>query len=296
MKKRKKKKLSKNKRKFFIWASCYLAVFLITAILTASTLSWFAGSTWQDGEMYMGGPVYISIGDDKGIKTMGENSLTTETPPGWQKLYPGMNIHFEARAILENDKRPNHTTIPAVSSAVMRAKVMLEIIDKQGHSSKDIDKTSDPEAYERINLIYNSIWVQLKAKAQLKEADNTDPGFWLFHLVNPEEQENYFYYVTAESYTMFKNGTYTDVTQCIMEEVGKEVINDSVGFLNDAIVTIPGVSITNEYAECRLIFTVSFQALQAFFGHNDDQTEKPLTVSNSIPIYTEASQGYYTES
>ena len=38
---KKKKKVSKNKRKFFIILSCYIAVFIITCITTVATLAWF---------------------------------------------------------------------------------------------------------------------------------------------------------------------------------------------------------------------------------------------------------------
>jgi len=303
--KKQRKKLSKRKKKFFIWASCYIAVFLITSLLTMSTLSWFGGSTWQDGEMYMGGPVYIDFTDAEEIKTSGEGELTTETPPGWEKLYPGMNIHFEARAVLNNEFRPNREPIMAVSTAVMRAKVMLEIIDKDGHSTNDIDQTSDPEAYARIIMIYDSLWSQLRAKATIKEAGNNDPGYWVFldktteqtlqtsetdkiEVANKKEEECYFYYVTADSYNRYTAGT-IEKTDCIMEEIGITLEDDtSVGFLNDAVITVPGIPITNEHAECKIKFTIVFQALQAFFGHNPDQTEVPLTIANGYPIYFEA--------
>lgn len=302
--KKKRKKLNKKKKKFFIWVSCYLAVFLITSLLTLSTMSWFSGSEWTDGEMYMGGPVYIDFVDDKGIKTSGADKLTTETPPGWEKLYPGMNIHFEAKAVLNNKSRPSSRPLMSVSTAVLRAKVMLEIIDNQGNSSNDIDQTSDPEAYGRIMYLYNSLWIQLKAKAIQKEANNPDPGYWIFldrgteqtlvespdeknQIINKKEEECFFYYVNATTYNSYKQG-YLSKIDCIMEEVGLTEATNAVGFLNDAVVTVPPLAITNEYSECTVKFTIVFHALQAFFGHNDDNTEIVLSVENGYPRFNEA--------
>lgn len=252
----------------------------------------------------MGGPVYIDFVDDKGIKTSGADKLTTETPPGWEKLYPGMNIHFEAKAVLNNKSRPSSRPLMSVSTAVLRARVMIEIIDRLGHSSNDIDKTSDPEAYSRLAYLYNSLWQQLKAKAVLKEAGNTDPGYWIYlekqveldlesnpleqsKIIDKKEEECFFYYISPSSYNLYKQGTLAK-KNCVMEEVGLTEATNAVGFLNDAVVTVPPLAITNDYSECTIKFTIVFQALQAFFGHNDDNTEIPLTVEYGYPRFNEA--------
>ena len=99
---RKKKKLSKNKKKFFIILACYVLTFVITSVVTASTMAWFNSSTWQSDILYMGGPVYMYFSDDSGVThTSGQGQLVTETPPNWTLLYPGMNINFQARAVME---------------------------------------------------------------------------------------------------------------------------------------------------------------------------------------------------
>ena len=98
--KKKKKKITRRKKKFFIILACYVATFVITAVVTLSTLAWFNGSTHAENVLYMGGPVYIHFADNELNPKRGEGALEINMPETWTQLYPGMNIEFEARAIL----------------------------------------------------------------------------------------------------------------------------------------------------------------------------------------------------
>ena len=156
---RTKKKLSKNKKKFFIIVACYIATFILTAVITTSTLSCYSGSTWQTDVLYMGGPVYIHFGDDKENQTSGNGQLVTITPPGWHKLYPGMNISFEAKAVVQGKKftqtKPDGERVEYFTTgAVLRARVMLDVYSPGGS-----DTTKE------ANDIYNWIWPQLRDEA-----------------------------------------------------------------------------------------------------------------------------------
>ncbi len=86
--------------------------------------------------------------------------------------------------------------------------------------------------------------------------------------------------------------------------------NVAVGFLNDAVVTLSGLSFVNEHADCDIKFTIVFHALQAFLPYEDEDIgepyqgssigrsdkvvesdmglAKPLTIGNSRRVFAEA--------
>lgn len=78
----------------------------------------------------------------------------------------------------------------------------------------------------------------------------------------------------------------------------KKIASDIIPFVNGTFA-LPGDALTNVFANAKLSFTVSFQALQAFLPYTQDidnidytnpllGTGKPLTIESAIPIYNEA--------
>jgi len=78
----------------------------------------------------------------------------------------------------------------------------------------------------------------------------------------------------------------------------KKIASDTIPFVNGTFA-IPGDALTNVFANAKLSFTVSFQALQAFLPYTNDidnmdytnpllGTAKPLTIESAIPIFNEA--------
>ena len=78
----------------------------------------------------------------------------------------------------------------------------------------------------------------------------------------------------------------------------KKIASSIIPFINGTFA-LPGDALTNVFANAKLSFTVSFQALQAFLPYttsidNIDYTNpllgtgKPLTIESAIPIYNEA--------
>lgn len=302
---RKKKKINKKKKKFFIIVACYLAVFIITSVLTASTLAWFNSSTWQSEVLYMGGPVYIYFSDDTGTNvTSGDGTLVTELPDNWEKLYPGMNMRFQAKAVLQGhtfhqkDDEGNDF-IQYTTTAVLRARIMLYVTAPGTIVHPDTGEILEPSAV--ANELYNFLWPQLKAKAL---ADTSNPGVWVFdELDGSKEENNYFYYVE-------RNQAPSDTGEYKLMEVGGKDLNEQVGFLNNAIIQLPGIETDNRHADCDIKFKIVFQALQAFFPYQKDEIGdpyqgdttgrsefvmpddvglgKPLTLGNSRRIFEEA--------
>ena len=309
---KKHKKLTKSKKKFFIIASCYVAIFLVTAIVTMSTLAWYGSSTWSTEELYMGGPVYIDFTNGDGTQiTSGEEKMELHLPPYWDKLYPGMNIHFEATCTLqgakfENTKSNGETLIVYTTGAILRAKVLVEVTDPKGNVYPG--ESANPEDLRIAKELYDNLWPQLQAKAR-NSSDGV--GKWVFDYQNTEDiQENYFYYV-------LQNQTHAESGDYELVEIGGTEEDAVVGFLNDAVITLSGLSFVNEHADCKVDFKIVFHALQAFLPYEnkdlntnyqgdttgretfvtyaDIGTPKPLTVANSRDPYARAFDVIYKE-
>ena len=300
---KKKKKVSKNKRKFFIILSCYVAVFIITCITTVATLAWFNSSTWSSEVLYMGGPVYLYFSDSSGVKeTSKAGNLSMSTPPGWDYLYPGMNLHLGARAVVQgaefkrvdNDK----TTVYYMTGAILRARVMITVVDPDGHFSQVAKE------------VYDNVWAQVKAR--LKDEIAGNEGEWVFDKdynyktyaegETAQEEDHFFYYVK-------KNQTFSDAGKYELLDVGGTKDNVSVGFLDDAVLTLSGKELTNIHAECVITFTIVFHGLQAFLPYTNDDIgtnyqgdttgRSPLVLLSDVgdpkPLTVENSRGYFRE-
>lgn len=309
--KKNRKKNTKKRKKFFIILSCYIAVFVITCLATTSTLAWFSGSTFSKGTVYLGGPVYLYFGDSEGNKTSQEDQLTLIAPPGWQKLYPGMNIQFKARAILQGtskvdvvDETGVETTIYA-TGAILRARIMIEVLPPE-------NANYDEETIARITQgLYDNVWVQMKAKA-VSNTDSGNKGVWIFdkdynYTETGLEEDHFFYYVMPNQTGITNSGKYTLI------EVGGSNLDDSVGFLDNAVITLSGIRFENEHAECKIKFTIIFHALQAYLPILPSEVNqaypgdtsgriiqnyevgdpKPLTVENSRLYFSQAFDDIY---
>jgi hypothetical protein len=233
--------------------------------------------------------------DANETQTSGEGKLVTETPKNWDLLYPGMNIHFEAQAVIQGAKweKPKYegTTTVYTTGAVLRAQIRLEVIDTNGRNDSALAQD-----------IYNWIWPQLYDKAT---TDQRNTGYWIMdELDKTKAENNYFYYVN-------KGQNKSDSGDYIMTEVGGVDYNVAVGFLNDAVITMPAIELTNYHADCDIKFTIVFNAIQAFFpytpedinskyegeltgGRSDKVTvddlgmAKPLSVKNARRMFKEA--------
>lgn len=264
---RKKNQAKKNKKKFLIIVGCYILTFVLTSLITLTTMAWYSGSTYQSEVLYMGGPVYIYFSDASGVtQTSGQGQLVTETPPGWTYLYPGMNINFQAKAVVQGHTfthtRPNGDTfIQFTTGAVLRARIMLDVVNPSGEFSLVAQD------------IYHYIWPQLKNNAL---TDMTNEGQWVMDVDDEEvtestiEEDIYFYYIEKTSTTEDDTGDYQ------LLEVGGLAENVSVGFLNNTIIQLPPVELTNDHADCRITFTIVFEAVQAFFPYEQEEVGNAL--------------------
>lgn len=314
-----KKRKSTKKKKFFILIACYLAIFVITSALTLATLSWFSGSTWSSNTVYMGGPVYIKFTDNAENETSGTNKLVLKLPEGWDRLYPGMNIQIEAKAVIqgakfENKKDNGDELIVYTTGAILRAKVMLTVTDPMGYSNLNPHPSTEEGYADKNDIIadvYKWVWPQLQIAANTNSGENK--GSWIYDQDSPEDEK--FFYFTKNT----QSASHTQTGSFELQDLGGTEQNVSVGFLNNAIITMPGEPLTNKHAECKLTFTIVFHALQAFLPYESDEigsdksqydtsfttgtlvtksdegTPKPLTIGNSRDYFAEAFSTLYPD-
>lgn len=105
---------------------------------------------------------------------------------------------------------------------------------------------------------------------------------------NPNRLKYYLYEIVPD----------IEVGEIIGTNGQKKIASDIIPFVNGTFA-LPGDALTNVFANAKLSFTVSFQALQAFLPYTQDidnmdytnpllGTAKPLTIESAIPIYNEA--------
>ncbi len=105
---------------------------------------------------------------------------------------------------------------------------------------------------------------------------------------SPERLKYYLYEVVPD----------TEVGEVIGSNGQKKIASKTIPFVNGTFA-LPADALTNVFANAKITFTVSFQALQAFLPYTQDidnmdytnpllGTAKPLTIENAIPIFNEA--------
>lgn len=103
---------------------------------------------------------------------------------------------------------------------------------------------------------------------------------------------------TRLKYYLYEIVPNIDVGDVIGTNGQKKIASDIIPFVNGTFA-LPGDALTNVFANAKLSFQVSFQALQAFLPYTQDidnmdytnpllGTQKPLTIESAIPIYNEA--------
>ena len=105
---------------------------------------------------------------------------------------------------------------------------------------------------------------------------------------NPNRLKYYLYEIVPD----------IEVGEIIGTNGQKKIASSIIPFVNGTFA-LPGDALTNVFANAKLSFNVSFQALQAFLPYTQDidnidytnpllGTGKPLTIESAIPIYNEA--------
>lgn len=198
-------------------------------------------------------------------------------------------------------------------------------------SSRYIQTPDDPDTPEIEGLGLNASWLYIDPSIGNDTNSNeisTSVGGWWYLIVDnggtiTGAAETYAgdpptgITASGETYTQTVNRSSYDSTNAnrlkyylyeivpdieVGEIIGtngqKKIASSIIPFVNGTFA-LPGDALTNVFANAKLSFSVSFQALQAFLPYTADidnmdytnpllGTGKPLTIESAIPIYNEA--------
>lgn len=263
---KRKKNFLKNK-KVYILICCYLFVCLITIGITSA---WFAGSTWSDKTLYMGGPVYISVADNQGI-TCGDGALNVATADDLN-LFPGMNMKFQVRALIIGrewqKKLSDGSNLNYVNTTcVLRSRLKVVVTNVGVKEGEEI----------RIS-VYNDLFDKICSDS----TSDTNTGSWFYN-----STDDFFYYMKRKDTKQYS-------VKDLMEANGGTGVDSYVDFVNNVLIDLPGKPFTNVHAKAKITFSVMMQAVQGvvFWDKSDhnyagqkEGTEKPRTIENIKKLF-----------
>lgn len=224
--------------------------------------------------------------------------------------------------------RTLQSSIDALNSSLN--KYFVNLINDSSKYIQTVDNPDTPDVVEGLGL--NASWLYIDPSigndTNSNEISTSVGGWWYLIVDNGGEVtgvgekyaegntptgitvngEKYTQKVDRNSYTssdakrlkyyLYEIVPDIDVGEVIGTNGQKKIASDIIPFVNGTFA-LPGDALTNVFANAKLSFTVSFQALQAFLPYTADidnmdytnpllGTAKPLTIESAIPIFNEA--------
>jgi hypothetical protein len=229
-----------------------LSIILLACLCLTATLAYFAGKQTSDMTLILGGPVRITIRDNRYNETVGDGNLVMNIKTGREELLPGMGIDVQAIA---------HITSSQINStkALLRAKVeievtnLLEISDPKEalEAEKDIEKMIEDSLYKCLTY----------------RQEGERHGWVLF-------DDGNFYYCDKDNYYDEKeNKEYIQLLAINTSDEGEHIT-----FINGTF-QFPSKYYRNMYAHAEILFTLRFEAIQEILV-NEDGDRVPNTIFN----------------
>lgn len=221
-----------------------LSIILLACLCLTATLAYFAGQQSTDMTLILGGPVRITMRDDKYNETAGDGALHMIIKTGDEELLPGMGIDVQAVA---------HITSSQVNATKALLRAILEI---------EVNNLTPTQEKEVEDMIRESL-----SKCLTYRVDGTRHGWVLF-------DDGNFYYCDKDNLVDESSG---------QEYIKVMSINTSdeaaiVTFINGTFL-FPSKYYTNQYAHAEIKFTLRFEAIQeVIVDENGDRI--PNTIFN----------------
>jgi len=217
---------------------------LLACLCLTATLAYFAGQQTSDMTLILGGPVRITIRDNKYNETIGDGNLVMNIKTGREELLPGMGIDVQAIA---------HITSSQINStkALLRAKIDIEVHNLTPTQEKEV------EAMIRSSL----------AECLTYRQENARHGWVMF-------DDGNFYYCDKENY--YDAETNKEYIQLLSINTSDE--GEHVTFINGTF-QFPTKYYTNQYAHAEILFTLRFEAIQEVLV-DEDGDRIPNTIFN----------------
>ena len=221
-----------------------LSIILLACLCLTATLAYFAGSQTSDMTLILGGPVRITIRDNKYNETIGDGNLVMNIKTGHEKLLPGMGIDVQAIA---------HITSSQINStkALLRAKIVIEVNNLTPEQEREVEI-----------MIQNSL-----AECLTYRVEGSRHGWVMF------DDGNFYYCDKDNYYDEEQNKEFIQLLSINTSDEGEHIT-----FINGTF-QFPTKYYTNQYAHAEILFTLRFEAIQEVLVDEDGE-RIPNTIFN----------------
>jgi len=221
-----------------------LSIILLACLCLTATLAYFAGKQTSDMTLILGGPVRITMRDNKYNETVGDGNLVMSIKTGDEYLLPGMGIDVQAIA---------HITSSQINAtkALLRATLEIQVANLTPTQEQEVE-----------NMIRDSL-----AKCLTYRKDGERHGWVMF-------DDGKYYYCDKDLY--FDEETNSEAIQLLSINTSDE--GEHITFINGTF-QFPTKYYTNQYAHAEILFTLKFEAIQeVLVDENGDRI--PNTIFN----------------
>ncbi len=204
-----------------------LSILLLICLFATATLAYFAGNQTSDMTLILGGPVRITIRDNKYQETIGDGNLVMNIKTNSTELLPGMGIDMQAIAYVTSSQ------INA-TKALLRARLDIDV--------RNLTATQEQEVEAMIRSAL--------ANCLTYREDGVQDGWVLF-------DDGNYYYCSKNKVKDNKNGQeYIEVMSINTSDEG-----NNITFINGTF-QFPTKYYTNQYSHAEIVFNLRFEAIQ----------------------------------
>lgn len=220
-----------------------LSIILLLCLGLTATLAYFAGTQTSDMTLILGGPVRITMYNNKFQETVGDGKLVMEVKTGKDEILPGTGIDMQAIA---------HITSSQINAtrALLRATLDIEVLNLSTKQSQEVEK-----------IIRDAL-----AECLTYRQENVQNGWILY-------EGSYYYCSKTNGYD---ETTHQEYIQMLPIDTSDE--GNNITFINGTF-QFPTKLYTNQYAHAQIKFKLTFQAIQEVLV-NDDGDRIPNTLEN----------------
>lgn len=221
-----------------------LSILLLICLIATATLAYFAGAQTSDMTLILGGPVRITIRDNKYNETIGDGNLVMNIKTNSTELLPGMGIDMQAIAYVTSSQFN-------ATKALLRASLEISV--------RNLTTTQEQEVEAMIRSAL--------AKCLTYREEGVQDGWVLF------DDGNYYYCSKTKMKDPSNNQEYIEVMSIDTSDDG-----NNVTFINGTF-QFPTKYYTNQYSHADITFNLRFEAIQEVLV--DDNNERiPNTIFN----------------
>lgn len=230
-----------------------LAVLLALSLMLGVTFAWFASTDEKDKNYYMGDAITLKIAKNNAGDVLADGEDLPFVVDG-NYLLPGMKINTFAGVKFAKSNNP----------ALLRVKLTVSVTDGEGGTATEADKLSlQNDLNNKINeIIIKTRWVQ---------------------------KDGWFYYLSDSGLNEVVENSMLEKIECSDEEGALIKFLDPYNPDNPQKISIPS-TIKNNMSKCKVTFTFSAQAVQAYIPNITDPNDinsMPTTIANAQTLFNE---------